>query len=47
MDINWTGIFDNEINNWFVSTQKKGNILMKEFQMLYSYENTAILKLWT
>ena len=42
----WTGKFDNEINNQFSSTQKKGNKWMEEFQMLYSYENTAILKLF-
>ena len=40
----WTGKFDNEIKNQFVSNQKKENKWMEQFQMFYSYENTVILK---
>ena len=42
----WTGRFNNEKDFQFLSTQRKGGKWMEEYQMIYSYENDAILKLY-
>ena len=42
----WIGKFNNEKNNQFITTQKKGCKWMEEYQMLYSHESDVALKLF-